>query len=126
MKLFDWIFRKNAIEDIPPLPSWETLIEMMHDKNLDAFADEVIEVVYSIDKSMRYVILKNDKGFFTYQLEAIYQYDEDDWKYICLHDNALPAMWEPFRGIEGKSLFDDINELKKELAVEPEYIRSFK
>ena len=70
MKLFDWIFRKNAIEDIPPLPSWETLIEMMHDKNLDAFADEVIEVVYSIDKSMRYVILKNDKGFFTYTMRT--------------------------------------------------------
>ena len=70
---------------------------------------------------MRYVVLKDEKGFFTYQLEAIYQYDEDEWKYICSHDNALPAMWEPFRGIAGKSFFENMDELLKELNAEPEY-----
>ena len=32
--------------DIPPMPSWETIVEMMKDKGLDAFSDEVIEVLF--------------------------------------------------------------------------------
>lgn len=125
MSFFDWLLRKKPKQDIPRMPSWELIVKMMRDKNLDAFSDEVIEVLYSIDCSMRYVILKDEKDFFTYQLEAIYQYDEDEWHYICSHDNALPAMWEPFRGIEGKSIFANIEELKKELKTEPEYKRYF-
>lgn len=107
------------------MPSWETIVAMMHDKYLDGFEDEVIEVVYSQDGSMRYVILKDEHGFFTYQLEAIYQYDEEEWKYICSHNNALPAMWEPYRGIAGKSIFENAEELKKEMKAEPEYKQFF-
>ena len=33
---------------------------------------------------MRYVVLKDEKGLFTFQLEAIYQFDEEEWKYICI------------------------------------------
>ena len=74
---------------------------------------------------MRYVILREENGLFTYQLEAIYQYDEDEWKYICSHDNALPAMWEPFRGVVEKSIFKSTNDLLKELESEPEYKQYF-
>ena len=59
------------------------------------------------------------------QPEAIYQYDEDEWEYICSHDNVLPAMWEPFRGIVRKSVFENIDELLKELKAEPEYKQYF-
>ena len=121
MNFFTKLFKKKPVVEIPPRPSWETVVEMMYDKDLDAFSDEVVKVIYSKDHSMRYVVLKDEKEFFTYQLEAIYQYDEDEWKYICLHDNALPAMWEPFRGIVGKSLFVNMDELLKELNAEPEY-----
>ena len=121
MNFLTKLFKKKPVVEIPPRPSWETVVEMMYDKHLDAFSDEVVKVIYSKDRSMRYVVLKDKKGFFTYQLEAIYQYDEDEWKYICLHDNALPAMWEPFRGIAGKSFFENIDELLKELNAEPEY-----
>ena len=84
-----------------------------------------VKVIYSKDRWMRYVVLKDEKEFFTYQLEAIYQYDEDEWKYICSHDNVLPAMWEPFRGIVGKSVFENIDELLNELKAEPEYKQYF-
>ncbi len=94
---------------------------MMYNKHPDAFSDDVVKAIYSKDRSMRYVVLKDEKGFFTYQLEAIYQYDENEWKYICSHGNALPAMWEPFRGFVGKSVFENIDELLKELKAEPEY-----
>lgn len=125
MNILNWIFRKKSKQDIPPMPSWDAIVEMMRDKYLDAFADEVVDVIYSKDHSMRYVILKDEKGLFTYQLEAIYQYDEDEWKYICSDNDALPAMWEPFRGIVGKSVFESTNELLKELRAEPEYKQYF-
>ena len=125
MSFFDWLFRKKPKQNIPQMPSWESIVEMMRDKHLDAFADQVVNVIYSQDCSMRYVVLKGENGLFTYQLEAIYQYDEDEWKYICSHDDALPAMWEPFRGIVGKSVFENTNDLLKELKSEPEYKQYF-
>ena len=121
MSFFTNLFKKKLKEETPPMPSWETVVEMMYDKHLDAFSDEIVKVIYSKDHSMRYVVLKDEKGLFTYQLEALYQYDEDEWKYICSHDNALPAMWEPFRGIVGKSFFENVDELLKELNAVPEY-----
>ena len=121
MNFFTKQFKKKLKEEIPPMPSWETVVEMMYDKHLDAFSDEIAKVIYSKDRSMRYVVLKDEKGFFTYRLETIYQYDEDEWKYICSYNNSLPAMWEPFRGIVGKSFFENMDELLKELSAEPEY-----
>ena len=125
MNFFTKLFKKIPVVEIPPMPSWKTVVDMMYDKHLDAFSDEVVKVIYSKDLSMRYVVLKDEKDFYTYQLEAIYQYDEDEWKYICSHNNALPAMWEPFRGIVAKSVFENIDELLNELKAEPEYKRYF-
>ena len=107
------------------MPSRETIAEMMHDKQLDAFSNEAVKVIYSKDNSMRYVILKDEKEYFTYQLEAIYQFDKDEWEYICAHNDALPAIWKPFRGIVGKSLFENEEELLKEINEEPEYKQYF-
>lgn len=125
MSFFDRIFCRKQKADIPSMPSWETVVKMMYNKHLDAFSDEVVEVIYSKDRSMRYVILRGDNDLLTYQLEAIYQFDKDEWKYICSHDNSLPAMWEPFRGIVAKSFFDSAEELQKEMESEPEYKQYF-
>ena len=108
-------------QEIPPMPLWEEIVKIMYDKNLDAFADEVVKVVYSKDKTMRYVLLKDKKGLFTYQLEAICPFDEDEWKYIFSQDNALPAAWELFYGTAGKSFFANEEECLKEMRTEPEY-----
>lgn len=124
MKFFDWIFGRKKKNDIPPIPSWDEIVEELYDKHL-TFSDEVIQVIYSKDRSMRYVILKDGNGFFTYQLEAIYKFDEEEWAYISAQDNAFPAMWEPFRGINRKSLFQSIDELTNEIKSEPEYKQYF-
>ncbi len=121
MKIFDKFFSRNEENAFSPMTSWEKIVAIMYDKYLDAFADEVVDVVYSKDKSMRYVVLKDEKGLFTFQLEAIYQFDKEEWKYICSNDDALPAMWEPLRGNIGSSFFENIEELFKEMAEEPEY-----
>ena len=125
MSFFHWIFRRKAQRDFSPMPEWDAIVEMMYDKHLDAFADEVVDVIYSKDRSMRYVILKSDNHLLTYQLEAIYQYDEDEWKYLCADDQELPAMWEPFRGVVGKSFGERFDELLRELKNELEYQRYF-
>lgn len=128
MKWLKGLFNKNRklnIKPIPPMPSWDKIVELLYDKNLDSFCDEVINVLYSKDKSMRYVVLKDEKDIFTYQLEAIYQFDEDEWKYICSNDDALPAMWESYLGYVGSSLFANEGDLMKDLKSQPEYKQYF-
>ena len=119
------LFRKPVKSDIPPMPTWETIVEMMYDRQLDTFADEVIQVIYSKDRSMRYVIFKNENNLFSYQLEAICQFDAEEWKYLCSNDPILPAMWEPFHGIVGNSFFEHKDDLIREMKAEPEYKQFF-
>ena len=125
MNIFRKLFRSNAKHNVPAVPAWETIVEMMYDQHLDVYTDKVIQVIYSKDQSKRYVILQDENGFLTYQLEAIYQYDPDEWQYIASNKDALPAMWEPFHGMIGKSLFANTTELLHELRAEPEYQRYF-
>ena len=125
MNFFTKWFKRNLKPSTSPMPTHETLVEMMYDKHLDAFSDEVVRVIYSRDRSMRYVVLKNEKGYFTYQLEAIYQYEEDEWKYLSAQEDVLPALWEPFRGIVGKSIFENMDDLLKEIKAEAEFKHYF-
>ena len=84
MKWLKKLFNKNRqleIEPVQPMPSWDKIVELLYDKNLDSFCDEVINVLYSKDNSMRYVVLKDEKDIFKYQLEAIYRFDEDVWNF---------------------------------------------
>lgn len=73
---------------------------------------------------MRYVVLKDPKGYLTYQLEAIYQFNDEEWQYIR-NNNALPAMWEPYLGHLSNSIFDTEKNLMKNLKSEPEYKQYF-
>lgn len=125
MNFFKKLFHKKASTDTPPIPSWNEIVDIMYDKQLDTFSDEVVKAVYSKNKSMRYVILKSKSGFFTYQLEKIYQFDEDEWKYIFSKNNVLSAVWQPFTEISGKSFFENEEKLLKEIKNEPEYKQYF-
>ena len=127
MKWFKNLFCKNqkAPSEIPPMPSWNKIVEMMYDKCLDAFADEVIQVIYSQDRTMRYVVLKSEKGLFTFQLEEIQQFDDDEWKYIFSEKDAMPAMWEPPCGYLNNSIFETKQDAIKELMSEPAYKQYF-
>ena len=117
------VFRKikarKANIDVPPMPSWNDIVEMLYQKGLENFCDEVVKVFYSRDKAQRYVILKNSKGFFTYILEKIYQYDEDDWKY-SFNYNSCPGYWITVEN-KNKSIFSSLDDALNELEKEPEY-----
>lgn len=119
------LFKKKYDRQLPERPDWETVVEMMYDKQLDCFDDEIIRVIYSKDKSKRYLILKKESGVLTYQLEVIYQYDDEEWKYICDSKDALPAMWEPYYTEWRFSHFEREEELMNELIHEPEYKQFF-
>ncbi len=64
MKRLKRLFNKNRELDskpMRPMPSWDKIVELLYDKNLDSFRDEVINVLYSKDNAMRYVVLKDKK-----------------------------------------------------------------
>ena len=117
--------KKNQCKNIVPIPAWNTVVEMLYDKGLDSFFNEVIKVFYSVDKSMRYVILKNKDGNLTYELEEIYQFDENEWQYIHSCENALPGTWVSSSNNRGTSFFNNENDLMNELKSEPEYRQFF-
>lgn len=125
-ELMSKIFKpKKSGKEILEKPDWRTVVDMMYDKQLDCFDDEVIRVIYSKDKSKRYLILKKKNGILTYLLEYVYQFDDEEWNYISNQENALPAMWEPYYTDWGVSHFEKEEELMNELIHEPEYKQFF-
>ena len=115
------LFRKFRKEKriVPPMPEWNEIVEMLYDKNLDFLDSTVEKVIYSKDKSKRYVVLKSDKGFFTYRLEKIYQFDKEEWSYRCSFD-LTPAFWQDVDN-GSKSIFSTLEDALKELKQEAEY-----
>ena len=77
---------------IPPMPSWEEIVEMMQNQP-PRFRDKVTRVLYSADKTERFVILKSKKGHYTVRYEIVSAADEEEWEYIYTH-NQLPGWWE--------------------------------
>ena len=116
-----FINKKKKSKPIPTMPPWNEIVELMHDKNLDLFCDEIINVIYSKDNTMRYVILKNKKGLLRYKLEVLHQFDEEAWQYLCMDNDVLPAMWESHYDKSGVSLFVNEEELMKDLKSQSEY-----
>lgn len=105
--------------------SWEEAVALLYDKQLD-FVATVIKVIYSKDKSMRYVVLKDDRGLFSYELQAIYPYEEENKeKFVNLQDNEVSAQWKAFEGRRGKSLFETEKELLTQIENEPEFNKYF-
>ena len=111
-------FRKEK-RVVPEMPEWNEIVEMLYDTNLDFLDLTVEKVIYSRDKAKRYVILKSDKGFFSYRLEKIYQFDEEEWSYRCSFDLS-PAFWQDVDN-GSKSIFSTLEDALNELKQESEY-----
>ncbi len=111
-------FRKEK-RVVPKMPEWNEIVEMLYDKSLDFLDLTVEKVIYSRDKAKRYVVLKSDKGFFSYRLEKIYQLDDEEWSYRCSFD-LTPAFWQEVDN-GSKSIFSTLEDALKELEQEAEY-----
>ena len=58
----------------------EKLVKDMKDKDLN-YIYEVKDVIYSIDNTKRFVVLKQKENLYTFKYEMIYKYDEDEKQY---------------------------------------------
>ena len=56
------------------------IAERMYNKSLDRFTGKVLKVIYSENKTERYVILKNENGIIHFVFEKIELYDEETLK----------------------------------------------
>lgn len=125
MRIFHRLFQKTTPQK-RVMPSWEEIVKIMYNQQ-PAYINEVVSVVYSNDKSMRYVVLKHENGLYSYQLEAIRPFEEEEWNYICMVTGKdwLPAEWATSRCNLGSSFFENEEELRKEMQQELEYKRYF-
>lgn len=98
------------------------IIEKMYDKSL-GFQDEIQKIIYSKDKSLRYVILKKENGIFYYVFEKINLYDEEVPECLKNDPNAVPAYWNGFS--TPRSFFGTLEDAVKNLKFEVEYMQYF-
>ena len=98
---------------------WNEIVELMHDKELNY--NGIVDVLYSIDKAHRYVIVEDDDGYLSFAFEKIELDDEDILDYFPPSDEP-PAYWTiDYQASRSISIFDDINNLMRELKSQPEY-----
>lgn len=103
----------------PPIPPFEDIVGMMYDKDLTGFVDSVVQVIYSADKTKRFVLLRSERGFYTFDYQEICVFDEEEWQYVCRGENPLPAMWESRTTQVG--LYDSLENMRKDICTTPEY-----
>ena len=113
MNFFKKLFSKNNSNQPRKTLSESKQIKIMQDKNL-TYTMQLVEVFYSLDKKMRYVLLRRKDGKFSIKLEKLFLYDEKALN--ALPANSLPGYWEPLNF--GVALFkteeDAIASMKKE------------
>lgn len=107
--------------DIPPRPSYDEVIQIMYDKGID---ESAIKVIYSKDNTKRVLLFKNEKNYYEYSFEYLYQFDEEEWKYTTHSKGMLPAMWIPPVN-ETISIFDTLEHALDNLYTEPYYKQYF-
>ncbi len=96
---------------------------MMREERPAGFSDEVIDVFYSKDGTSRFVLLKRNDGLYSYALEKIDFFDEEDLRYLR-GVTFLPGVWRPC-GEAGASIFETAKEALRGLQSEPEYTGRF-
>lgn len=122
MNLISLLFQNNKqTPESLSLPSWSDTVSIMYNKQLDCFGDELIDVLYTSDRTKRFVLLKSSKGYFRYVYEELHSFTEEEWKYVSSGKNPLPATWEPSPGWQGTSLYGTLEDTWKELKLSPEY-----
>ena len=126
MKWLKSIFKKKKV-DIAPMPPYDEIVKSLYDKELN-YPDsiKICQVIYSKDKSKRFVILKSNKGFFKYTYEEVCVFDELDWaSHYAYIENIKPGWWEPKDHSFAYSFFGTEQEAVEALKRETEYKQFF-
>ena len=127
MNFFSKFFnRKEKHTNLPVIPPFSEIVEMMFDKNLSFSEDlQVIKVIYNEEKTKRFILLKSVNGYFKYTYEELCVFDEEEWTYICNQENAVPAWWNPKDRSFAYSFFGTEEEALTMLMQEGEYKQYF-
>ena len=126
MKWLKSIFKKKKV-DIAPMPPYDEIVKSLYDKELN-YPDsiKICQVIYSKDKSKRFVVLKSNKGFFKYTYEEVCVFDELDWaSHYAYIENIQPGWWEPKDRSFAYSFFGTEQEAFEALKRETEYKQFF-
>ena len=126
MKWLKSFFKKKE-PTTPPMPPYDEIVKSLYDKGL-IYADssKICKVIYSNDKSKRFVILKSNKGFFKYTYEEVCVFDEFDWtSYFAYIENIDPGWWESKDRSFAYSFFGTEEEALKALKHETVYKQFF-
>ena len=117
--------RKKTIDPVPPKPSWQEIVELMHDKSLSSYLDEIVKVIYSANNEKRAIFFKSEHGFYYYSIEQLIEFDDEEWAYIAREPDALPAMWTPPMQTSARSMFGTEQEAWNDFIISPEYKSDF-
>lgn len=108
--------RKRDKTNTVVVPSWEETVKIMHGKDMN-FADEVVDVIYCADGSVRCVLLKSDLGSYKYLFERLFAFDEDE--FVIFGRDIDPGYWQPI--YDFKSFFDSEETARREMKADPLY-----
>ena len=111
-ELLDFISRENGV------PAIEKIADYLYDKQLSFTDYEDVKVIYSSDKTKRFIILKSSNGFYKYTYEEIS---------VCEYDTGgeYPAFWETKDKFCAQSFFGTEDEAFLSMKQESEYIKYF-
>lgn len=121
-KIFDRTLAKFVNAGCKEL-SMSEIAERMYNKSLDRFTGKVLKVIYSENKTERYVILKNENGIVHFVFEKIELYDEETLNYFEGSPDALPAYWNGFD--TPRSFYGTLEDALNNLKFEPKYRQYF-
>lgn len=120
---YTWLVNKKIKK--PELP-YKRIVEIMNGKQLNYGGNKYVHtVLYSKIGDIRYVIFYDEnKKIYTYSLEFLHVYDQEEWGFVCHKRDALPGYWSPNMD-DRFSFFGTLNELMKEIEFEPTYKKYF-
>jgi hypothetical protein len=125
MKWLKSFFKKKTVA--PPIPPYDEIVKSLYDKELN-YSDslKICRVIYSNDKSKRFIILESNKGFFKYTYEEVCVLDELDWtSHFGYIEIINPGWWEPKDRSFAHSYFGAEKEAFEALKCEIEYKQFF-
>ncbi|MBR5768802.1 MAG: hypothetical protein IKX98_01705 [Clostridia bacterium] len=107
---------------VPPRPSWEETVDIMYNKSINGYTDDVaIKVIYSANRERRFIIFKRKDNLYYYLYEYLDPLDDLEWSWASAAPDPLPAIWASSQGIPDRSIFGTEQEAWNDLITTPEY-----
>ena len=115
MSLLDKLFSKKKPVYSNETSTWEEILDYLYDYGLEWFDDDLIKLIYSKDRSRRFLILRSKSGIFKIALQQVLMD-----RYPDPYD-PYPAHWEFVAGWDLRSFYDSEEDAFKNIIQSSEY-----